>query len=253
MKPHSLRLLLPAIALSIPALAQTPDFTLDASSGSILVTGTNLAPGADSTTLIAGQSASFSLQIFHYNGAISSPCALVDGDTIKLGAQASPYVVLSVALTTPVPLLSLSVKTNQNTWSAFPPSDPRYSGFKVKGYSVSDYTIQVFTGATQKCVTELGNDVTLAYLRINASPLPAHVQGQGDTDDPPIPMVGGSLRLWALNGAKFTCDTRSATLAITRVLRLETPADPYIYLDGISDWRITAYPQQLEITPGWSH
>jgi hypothetical protein len=40
-------------------------------------------------------------------------------------------------------------------------------------------------------------------------------------------------------------------VGITKFFQFPKGSETYIDLKGISDWRITAYPQQLEITPGW--
>ena len=88
-----------------------------------------------------------------------------------------------------------------------------------------------------------------------------------DPGDVPIPIIGGSLKFFAPMPKPgiptlFSCSNDGLSCRVdgpkaSRIELTHPPSprvEPYLDLLGSGDWRITVYPQQLEITPsfwGW--
>jgi hypothetical protein len=145
-----------------------------------------------------------------------------------------------------------------------------YSAFSVLsgGSPVSsDSTFTVTDGNnTAQCAGSFGPmpGPTFTYangrLRITTEPV-VTISTPGNTTlpvEPPIPIIGGSLKFYAPKGRAFFCpDPQSChidgvTAQLLQVTHSKMPRiERYLNLAGISSWRITGYPQQLEIKPSF--
>lgn len=182
-------------------------------------------------------------------------CNVQSGWEIRLSTKGQPYA--TVAITNPPTVTAIhgvfsSIQSNQaSTLEATDAGD--------------EFT--VFDGQTQRCKDKLGTTLDTAnnqYLKLSDSP-PSNLQSRGEyhplvDGDPPMPILGSSWRMVATGNTKFTCAGNSpaqkATLKdfpglATLSMGDEniTPPAPYLNLAGINDWKITTYPQQVEIRP----
>jgi hypothetical protein len=142
---------------------------------------------------------------------------------------------------------------------------PTHGGIGYKDANQYGSSFAVLDGGGAAACANLGSSIDIATqaLRITNDSTNVgvvHTQGIVDGEDPPLPIVGGSLVFWAPDKSSFTCDASHtfATLkgATTPWSKLQDqiadflPPETYVVLDGIRDWKITVFPQRLEIRPG---
>lgn len=244
----SLRWLFFCGLLCLPLWGQ--DIILDAGSSHLVVSG-QPALAYTPTVLTANTNVPLFVAFFDYgNVQRSSGCPLPVGSTINLG----PGNGVTVAVL--ADRVTLTSNNGSNTFTAPAPDSDGYFDSTLSTFA-PDFSLSVSVPpATPPC--NYPSTYSNGYLRISTS-IGSIVPSQSD-DDPPIPIVGGSLAFQAPPKTKFSCDDKhdvqSITLEGEKGMSLafyrRRSSDVWMRLDGISDWRLTAYPQLLEITPSWS-
>lgn len=257
----SLRLILPLIALMVPVAADAQDLWMSNSLDTLTkmsVYAPAFTPDTiPATTLVATAPSTAYLAVWNFNGVqVPGRCSLIDGDTVQLLKGGSPYLSVVYSATA----VKLTVSSSPNTFSqnfAPPAGEVEWN----LNYADPGTDFRVLRGGNPiACGSLSTTSFDGAALRISSDardgPKPT-----GPSDDPPIPMsmYGGSFQIKSPRSTSvFSCSGNTATMtnftkavAITKFFQFPAGSETYIDLTGISDWRIIAYPQQLEITPGF--
>ena len=277
MTRHTAILLLPLVAcLIVPAAAN--DMVLDARTGSLQVSGSLISSNqvlaaypANSSTGLQEPATAASLWVMDDNNQTTSlRCTLQIGSTVHLQSGGQDYLTI-VFNGQNLTVTALSAQSKFT--SIVPPVDPGYTSFLLNlpnGASPgTDFTVTGYVAGA--CNSPSGSFATnpssglQQYLRIYPGSSPPPVKGMqvhldgGGSDGPPAPISGYSLKIYAPYNHNFSqpCGVNNAILPhIVGVLRFERqrngrlePWDPYMYLDGIGSWRITAYPERLKSAP----
>jgi hypothetical protein len=249
-------ILLALIAAASLGSAQADDLVLDPRTGQLIVLASpNLSgPGANNKQLTSNAPTPPLLAIYTDDGQVSNSCALQTGWKLQLMNGGTAYLEVVVGPA------QLTTNALQGTFG----STTAPNGYVA--FSLNNYTpgmkFGVTDGTTAQCNGVTGTLTQTQYLRISsdASPGPQlHSTEFGDSDGPPIPIVGNSLQFQAPAGSTLTCtDLTHATIdGLEPVLGLDRPqyapskAEPVLALQGVNGWTITAYPQIVEITRGW--
>jgi hypothetical protein len=253
-------LLLLAAFLVRPAAAN--DLVLNASSGTLQISGSPIPPStgtlapqpANSVTVLQELAAAATVWLYNINGPVTS-CPMQNGSVLHLKNAGADYLTVLFDGT----YLTVTNATNplQGSFASISPVYYGYTSFQLSGYSPgTDFTVT--TPSSPDCGSSFAGQQFLWIYP--GTPPNMGLKNPLDSDDgPPIPISGNSLKLYAPLGGSFSCSSgQSASLAgVAGVLRLDkhrgaTPIpvwDTFMYLDKISSWRLTAYPQELEISP----
>jgi hypothetical protein len=266
----SRRLLTTSLLLSAAALlAQAQDLLLDQGDG-ILVASAVGNFRNNGTTLTTDPSSQPTIAAYNAGGQIAnSSCPVSIGYSINLlNAAKVPYASARVnagySLT-----VSYAITGGSFLLSSDGPGYPPYTSYQLE-QNVNDYatgTTMYFnvidSGGTPQCANLASySGLNGVYLRISTSNS-STVPGKSDGGDPQLPINGGSMVLIAPQGLKFACSGNPGKTAklngvnpaksFGRVFK-PSPAETNLLLTGITDWVITAYPQQLKISPSfWGH
>lgn len=218
-----------------------------------------------------------SLAVYNRNGdQLSDACPLSKDWTVQLlNANTNPSTIYASVTVNGDYTVTVNAASGSFTPSdgLYGPPDP-YDSYGLISYNPGTYlTFNVADGSGAPQCTS-GNPSPVSFsgqstILLRISTLNTAKKGSliimgfpGGSSDPPIPISGHSLQFVAPKNLKFSCDGQnpvttatlgglSSPLGLVVQSKFPKPAEALVLLDGISDWRITAYPQQLEITPGW--
>lgn len=249
-------LLASTLAFLLHLSAQGQDLVLDPGSGSFIVSArpalTKISPDQLRTDLPTPAY----LALYNLSGQTSVRCELLSGWKVQISHDAQ-------SLTVEVQAPYLLVTRYSGTSFDSVPGEPGYFAYKLVGYNpilsfkVTDAQGQPQCANAAMPTSNLGTDLTGHYLAISNDAAMSPKGDNVDSDDPPIPIIGSSLRLRAPKGLEFHCHgNRPATLpGIEKIFSLnighyKLPYERLVDLQGIRNWRIIAYPQQLEISRG---
>lgn len=254
-------------ALALPAASN--DLVLNAGQGTLQISGSQIPPNsssdlvpnpANSVTVLREPAATATVWLYS-NDVSSLNCPMENGSILHLKNAGTEYLTVSFD----GQYLTVTNTTNPSQ-GTFVPISPAYYGYKsyeLNGYSPgTDFTVTSPT--LPVCGTSFAGQ---QFLWIYPGTPPTTILQQPTTtgdggdggDGPPVPISGNSLKLYAPPDAKFTCSPQNASLEGVTARRLEkhrvaTPLplwDTFMFLDQVSNWRITAYPQRLEISPSF--
>jgi hypothetical protein len=197
---------------------------------------------------------------------------LAAGDTVHLKTGVQDY--LTVVYASAGSSFTLTATALQGTFASTDPAADTYSSFQLNNYTPGTGVAVTDSSNTAKCSGTSGFPSISPGSFMGQYLLWIHPNGAGPRavtveqfkqqqrdDDPPVPISGGSLKLYAPPGFNFNqpCGPTSATLpgvaALSELDRNTTlfgkTAPVITHLDALNNLKLTAYPQQLEITLGW--
>ncbi len=248
----TLSILFLGFAFAVQAAAQDQDLIISSLKGPLVVSGSPVLAMKDATHLYTNNldSPTPSLVLYDLTNNPTSSCVLQPNWIVQVGQSGGIAVTISQNL----------LVAGGNTFSNI--SAPSgYVAWQLNGYTPDSY-FKVTDATNNPQCAALGNEYSKHFLRITTEPVNAKSpKVPTDPGDLPIPIIGSSLKFIAPGNSAFSCDSSSqATLdvggkaSLLEVTHSKFPdprVEPYLNLKGISDWRITAYPQLLEVTPSY--
>jgi hypothetical protein len=242
------------LVLSLAGSAVAADLTLNPDTGELVVSGNPILTRNGDRQVTGPPFSPLYLAVINFYGTVAS-CQVKTGWQIGLSASGNAYA--TVAIASPP-----TVTTTQGTFSAVQSGQTA----TLQGYAAGNQFSVADDHGTPQCVN-LGTSLdpgTGQFLRLldTAPPPPPtaeEIRSLVGDGDPPIPILVGSLKMVATGKTEFACSgnpTQKATLKkvpglATLSLGAANIYPPVVYLNlaGVSDWKVTAYPQQVEIRP----